>query len=397
MQIAAPTWKATVNPLVRASGPLTPAVACELRRRERAEHGQSERSADQSRGVQQARGEPGLVARHALGRGDRRGHQAQPHAEARQHAAREHDRDVAAAGLDRGQDRQAGRRQQHPGRDHRTHAEPGHQPRRQRRRDEHRQRDRQERQPGLQRVVAQHLLQVQRHEEEHREQRRVHQHHDDVRGAQRRQPEDRQRHQRGLGRRAPRRRRTRPAGRSPRPAGSARRATPSRACRCGRSRTSARPGRRSPAARRSGRSAAARRGRRLRGSRAGRATITIAPSGTLIAKIAGQPSVCVEHAAEQRARRGAEAADRRPQAEAAIALWALRQRGGDDRQRRRRDDRAPEPLERPHCDQLAARIGDRASQRREGEQGGPASNTRRRPRRSAAAAPSIRNPANVIV
>src|ERR671932_413442 len=53
-----------------------------------------------------------------------------------------------------------------------------------------------------------------------------------------------------------------------------------------------------------------------------------------------------EHAAEQDAGRRAEAADRAPDAERDVALAALGERRGEDRQRGGRDDRGAEALER---------------------------------------------------
>ena len=52
-----------------------------------------------------------------------------------------------------------------------------------------------------------------------------------------------------------------------------------------------------------------------------------------------------EDAAEQDARRGAEAADRAPDAERDVALAPFGERRREDRQRRGRDDRRAEPLE----------------------------------------------------
>ena len=65
-------------------------------------------------------------------------------------------------------------------------------------RDDDADRQRQVREPGLERVVAEHLLHVQRDEEEHREQRHRDQQRDDVRPGDRPQAEDRERHERGL-------------------------------------------------------------------------------------------------------------------------------------------------------------------------------------------------------
>src|SRR5439155_1095483 len=66
--------------------------------------------------------------------------------------------------------------------------------------------------------------------------------------------------------------------------------------------------------------------------------------------------------------RGAEAADRAPDAERNVALTALGERRREDRQRRRGDHRRAEPLERARRDQRPLRPGQARQQRGEREQ-----------------------------
>ena len=78
-----------------------------------------------------------------------------------------------------------------------------------------------------------------------------------------------------------------------------------------------------------------------------------------------------EHAAQQHAGGAAGAAHRAPDADGAVARGALGERGGEDRQRRRGDDRAAESLDRAGGDQHALAVGDAAGQRGEREQDEP--------------------------
>ena len=91
---------------------------------------------------------------------------------------------------------QAGGDQCHPGREDRLVADPGDQGGGDSRGDDDRHRQRQVREPGLDRAVAQHVLHVQRDEEEHAEQRCSGQDPDHVRSGERAVAEDRERHQR---------------------------------------------------------------------------------------------------------------------------------------------------------------------------------------------------------
>ena len=74
-----------------------------------------------------------------------------------------------------------------------------------------------------------------------------------------------------------------------------------------------------------------------------------------------------EHAASEHADRGAGATDRSPDAERLVAFGAFGERGHDDRQRRRRDQRGAEPLHGTRGDQDALRPGQAAEERGDGE------------------------------
>ena len=74
-----------------------------------------------------------------------------------------------------------------------------------------------------------------------------------------------------------------------------------------------------------------------------------------------------EDAAEQHAGRGAEAADRAPDAERDVPLAALGEGRREDRERRRRDHRRAEALERARRDQRRLRPGEAGEQRGERE------------------------------
>ena len=74
-----------------------------------------------------------------------------------------------------------------------------------------------------------------------------------------------------------------------------------------------------------------------------------------------------ENAAEQHPGGAAGAGDGAPDAQRAVALRAFGERGRDDRQRRRRDDRRAEALNRARGDQPCLRLGQAAGQRGERE------------------------------
>ena len=74
-----------------------------------------------------------------------------------------------------------------------------------------------------------------------------------------------------------------------------------------------------------------------------------------------------EHAAEQDARGGTEAADRAPDAEGDVPLPAFGERRHQDRERGGRDRGRAEALDRPGADQRGLRPGEPAEQRAEGE------------------------------
>ena len=75
-----------------------------------------------------------------------------------------------------------------------------------------------------------------------------------------------------------------------------------------------------------------------------------------------------EDPAEQHPGGAAGARDRAPDPERAVALGALGERRRDDRQRRRRDDRGAEALNRARRDQPSFRLRDPAGERRQREQ-----------------------------
>ena len=99
--------------------------------------------------------------------------------------------------------------------------------------------------------------------------------------------------------------------------------------------------------------------------------------------------------AEQRAGRAADAAHRAPEPERAVALAALGEGRRQDRERRRSDDRAAEPLHRPRGDQLASVCASPPNSDANANSSRPPAKTSRRPIRSAARPPSSRKPANV--
>src|SRR4029450_5337870 len=71
--------------------------------------------------------------------------------------------------------------------------------------------------------------------------------------------------------------------------------------------------------------------------------------------------------ADQPSGRGADAAERAPDPQRLVALGALLEGGGDDRERGRGHDRRPDPLEGACSDQRLARPGEPAEKRGERE------------------------------
>ena len=125
-----------------------------------------------------------------------------------------------------------------------------------------------------------------------------------------------------------------------------------------------------------------------------RAKIAI-PTGTFTKKIASQPMILDQDAAEQDAGRRAAARDGAPDPECLVALGlVVAERVADDRQRRRRDDRAAEALNRPEDDQLRPAVGEPAGEEPPVNSTIPNMNTLRRPRRSAERPPRSRKPPN---
>ena len=92
------------------------------------------------------------------------------------------------------------------------------------------------------------------------------------------------------------------------------------------------------------------------------------PTGTFTKKIHCQPRYSVRIAAEQHADSGTAPRDRAPDPERLVALGtAVAERRVDDRERRGRDDRAAEPLERAERDQPRAALREAAHERAERE------------------------------
>src|SRR5581483_4009325 len=81
----------------------------------------------------------------------------------------------------------------------------------------------------------------------------------------------------------------------------------------------------------------------------------------------GPGEVLRERAAEDEADRGAADRDRRPDGERARPLRALREGGGDDRERRRRDQRGAESLQRARADEQRLAGGESVEERCAGE------------------------------
>ena len=163
---------------------------------ERREHREPERAAHLLRGVEHARGEPGVLLGDVRGRDQGQGHEGQAHAD-RQRRERGEQRRVGA--VDRGrrrEHREPDRRQRRADREHALGPEAADQLLREHRADHDPEAHRQERDAGLERRVAEHLLQVQGAEEEHREHPGEDQQHHAVGGRQRAQPEQVEAHQR---------------------------------------------------------------------------------------------------------------------------------------------------------------------------------------------------------
>ena len=139
-------------------------------------------------------------------------------------------------------------------------------------------------------------------------------------------------------------------------------------------------------------SVAARLSRRSTGDSASAAR----PRGMLMKKIHSQPRPSTSGPPISQAVGGADAAEHAPDSERLVALGALREGRGDDRERGRGHDRRPDALECAGADQCAGptRRARRAA-RRCVKRTRPTMNTRRRPSRSAARPPSRSRPANV--
>ncbi len=327
-------------------------VGARLRVGDRREHREPERPAHQPRGVQQARADAALLGRQRLHRDDRRRHQREAHADRRQQRARE----------------ARCRSRSRPGRCRRAAASrrvASSMPPVITRRGPSRPTSRgasveatkiesvigRKRQPGLDRVVAEHFLHVEGQEEPHREEDGVEQRDDEVRDPQLGVAQDRERDQRLRSRSAPRRARRRRAARNPTASGTSTPAEPQPSVSV----------RTIPNVRltRLAVISTAPATSKLRVPRTSRpAGIRRMPERDhddaerhVDGEDRGPAEGLREHAAEQRARGGAERAHRAPHADRAVALGTGLERARDDRQRGRREHRAAEALQRPRAQQ----------------------------------------------
>ncbi len=103
-----------------------------------------------------------------------------------------------------------------------------------------------------------------------------------------------------------------------------------------------------------------------------------------------------ERAAEQHACRAAAAGDRAPDAESAVAVASLVEGRRQDRERGRREQGRAEPLQRAEGDQRARRPGEPSSREKVVKSARPTMKSRRRPSRSAMRPPSSSTPPNRI-
>ena len=255
---------------------------------------------------------------------------------------------------------------QHAHRRHLLEADPRDQLRRDPGRQDDRDRQRQVGEPGLDRAVPEHLLHVQRDEEEHREQRSSHEQADDVRSPERPQPEDAEGHQRTAGaeldRDEPGDERDRGDQEPDRPRGA-----PAGAV-CVEQRVDeqrqaggdAHPDGEVEVPPRGVRPALGnQRGRDRRGDEPDR---DVDPQHPLPAQSVR------ERAAEQHTRGAAAPGHGTPHAQRLVALGAVTEGGRHDRQRGGGEDRRPDALHGSRGDELAGVLGQAASQRRQREQ-----------------------------
>ena len=159
-------------------------------RRERAQDREPERTADLLRRVEEAGRETLIGVLEPRRRDERQRHEdgAEPE---RGEQDRRHDvGDVRPVHRDAREQHHAERGDDHPDDGDRPHADPRRELRRETGRDDDPGGERQERETGLQRAVAEHALEVERVEEEHREETRRDEEHRDVRRGQRPHAED---------------------------------------------------------------------------------------------------------------------------------------------------------------------------------------------------------------
>ena len=133
---------------------------------------------------------------HSRDRCDRHGDEGEAQPDGGQQRGAKNVCEVAPVDADLREPEEATGDQRHARGEHRLEAHARDQLRGDPRGEDDRYRQRQVREPRLDRVVAKHLLHVERDEEEHREQGRAREQADDVRTADRPQAEDRERHQR---------------------------------------------------------------------------------------------------------------------------------------------------------------------------------------------------------
>src|SRR5215218_8180669 len=165
---------------------------------DRGEDGEAEGAADLLRGVDQAAGEALLAVLDAGDGGDRHRHEGEAEADGGEQRGAEDVGEEGAVDRDLAEPEQPRRDQDHAGGEDRLEPDLGHQARGDPGREDDRDRQRQVGEAGLDRAVAEHLLHVERDEEEHREERGADQDPDHVGAGDRPQAEDREGDERRL-------------------------------------------------------------------------------------------------------------------------------------------------------------------------------------------------------
>ena len=339
-------------------------------RGERRQHGEADRAADLARGVHQAGGEARLRALNAGRRRDRHRHEGEADPGGGDHGGQQHVGEIGAVGRHAGEEHHPDRDERHAAGEDPAGADARGRAARHRRRRHDRQRHRQEGDAGPDRGVAEHLLQVQRHEVPHGEDRRAEHEDDDVGGGQHPRREDLQRHERparvaldddeGDEQRQPGARHQQRLRRGPAVDVGAH----DRVGEDDEARRDADGARHVELALARG-GAGALRDQAHGGDRGDDADRDVDEQDPLPAEQVG------EDAADEHAGGAAGAAHGAPRRQRAVALRPLAERRREDRERRRRDDRAAEALHAAgdHEHRLAA--GQAADQRGGGEQQQP--------------------------